>query len=126
MAEIDLKAKMYNDALNNINAAIALDATNTEFYMFRGDINESQENFSDAVNDYELAISKGKDDAEAWKARTGAIIKSYQKKYSTIKTDELASRMSAAEKQSLCSEIRKSRSKRHERYGRRFSCICSL
>jgi tetratricopeptide (TPR) repeat protein len=111
MAEIDLAQKMYDDAINNIQQAIALDPDNANFLMLRGDIKATQENFDAAIADYDLAISKGKDDTEAWKARATASIKSYQKKYNSTDAKQLASKMSAQDKTTLCNEISKAQSK---------------
>jgi len=49
MAEIDLAQKMYDDAINNIQQAIALDPDNANFFMIRGDIKATQENFDAAI-----------------------------------------------------------------------------
>src|SRR6476659_7804407 len=89
IAEIDLKQNMYNDASNNIEQAISLDANNTSFYMLRGDIKAAQKNFTGANADYDMAISKGKDDAEVWKAKTVTSIKAIQDKYNTSDAQQL-------------------------------------
>jgi len=111
MAEIDLKQNMYNDAVNNIQQAIALDAGNNNFYMQRGDIKAAQGDFTEAIADYDLAIAKGKDDAEAWKAKVVTYVKSYQEKYNTTDAKQLASKMSVSDKQILCGEITKAKAK---------------
>lgn len=111
MAEIDLKQNMYTDAINNIEQAITLDSDNNDFYMLRGDIKSAQGDFTAAIADYDLAIAKGKDDAEAWKAKSVTYIKSYQKKYNTTDAKQLASKISAADKSVLCGEITKAKAK---------------
>jgi tetratricopeptide (TPR) repeat protein len=111
IAEIDLKQNMYTDASNNIEQAISLDANNTSFYMLRGDIKAAQKNFTGANADYDLAISKGKDDAEVWKAKTVTSIKAIQDKYNTSDAQQLTGKMSASEKQTLCSDISKAQAK---------------
>jgi tetratricopeptide (TPR) repeat protein len=111
MAEIDLKQKMYNDAVNNIQQAIALDANNNSFYMLRGDIKAAQGDFTAAIADYDLVIAKGKDDTEAWKAKAVIYVKSYQEKYNTTDAKQLASKISASDKQILCGEIAKAKTK---------------
>lgn len=111
MAEIDLKQNMYTDAIDNIGQAIALDADNNNFYMLRADIKTAQGDFAAAIADYEFAIAKGKDDTEAWKAKSVTYIKSYQKKYNTTDTKQLASKMSAADRSVLCGEITKAKAK---------------
>ncbi|MEP6846224.1 MAG: hypothetical protein ABI861_09485 [Panacibacter sp.] len=111
MAEIDLKQNMYTDALNNIQKAITLDANNNNFYLLRGDIKSAQEDFTGAIADYDLTIAKGKDDTEAWKAKSVAYVKSYQNKYNTTDAKQLASKISATDKQILCGEIAKAKAK---------------
>ncbi|HEY6974801.1 MAG TPA: tetratricopeptide repeat protein [Chitinophagaceae bacterium] len=111
MGEIDLKQNMYTDAMNNVEQALALDANNSDFYMLRGDIKAAQQQFDDANADYNLAMSKGKDDAEVWKAKAITSVKSYQKKYSTMNANELVAKMSSTEKQGLCSDIKTAMSK---------------
>ncbi len=111
IAEIDLKQNMYTDASNNVEQAISLDANNTSFYMLRGDIKTAQKNFAEAIADYDMAISKGKDDAEVWKVKTITSIKSFQEKYHTPNAQQLTTKMSVTEKQRLCSDIQNAKSK---------------
>jgi tetratricopeptide (TPR) repeat protein len=111
MAEIDLKQNMQTDALNNIQQAIALDANNNDFYMLRGDIKTAQGDFTAAIADYDLAIAKGKDDTEVWKAKSVTYVKSYQQKYNTTDAKQLASKMPSSDKQILCGELPKQKQK---------------
>ena len=111
IAEIDLKQNMYTDALNNVQQAISLDADNLSFYMLRGDIKTAQKDFTGAIADYDLAIAKGKDDTEAWKAKSFTYIKSYQTKYNTTDTKALAGKLSQQDKQVLCGEIAKAKAR---------------
>ena len=111
IAEIDLKQQMYNDAVNNIEQAIKLDDSNLSFYLLRGDIKAAQKDFKGAIADYDLAIARGKDDTEAWKAKAFTYIKSYQDKYNTSDTKELARKISQQDKQVLCGEIAKAKAK---------------
>ncbi|MBS1933908.1 MAG: tetratricopeptide repeat protein [Bacteroidetes bacterium] len=105
MAEVDMKQQMYSSALQNIQAAISMDNSNLDFYMQRGDINAASGNLSEALSNYEEAIAKGKNDAEAWKSKTITLIKVYQKKYNTDNVDVLAKKLSSTEKQNLCNSI---------------------
>jgi len=111
IGEIDLKQNMYADAMNNAEQAITLDPDNSDFYMLRGDIKAAQQLYDEAKEDYDLAVSKGKNDAEVWKAKAVASVKSYQKKYGTTNANELVSKMSSTEKQQLCSDIKTALSK---------------
>ena len=111
MAELDIRQKTYGNAVDNVQQAIRLDPSNPSFYMLLGDAYSAQEAFTSAKEQYERAIQKGKDDAEAWKAKTFAAIKYAQKKYHTADSELLAGKMSAAEKQELCSIIENGKSK---------------
>jgi len=111
MAEAATKQQLYGEALDNIQQAISMDNSNLNFYMQRGDINVAAGNLSAAIGNYEEAIAKGKNDAEAWKAKITAQIKMVQKKYETNDAGSLAKKMSHAEKQDLCNSIRTAREK---------------
>jgi tetratricopeptide (TPR) repeat protein len=108
IAEAEMKQQLYADALQHIDQAISMDNSNLSFYMQRGDINVAAGNFSTAVGNYDEAISKGKNDGEAWKARTTTLIKVYQKKYGTDNADMLKKKISNADRQTLCNSIRTS------------------
>jgi tetratricopeptide (TPR) repeat protein len=105
VAEAEMRQQLYNDALQNINQAISMDNTNLSFYMQRGDINVAAGNLSTALGNYDEAISRGKNDAEAWKARTTTLIKIDQQKYGTDNASTLGKKLSAADRQSLCNSI---------------------
>lgn len=111
MAEIDVKQNMYDDAINNVNAAIGLDATNGSFYTLQGDIYLAQNNFSQATQSYDAAIAHGGDNATTWKAKTEAQVKYYQQKYNVSDVQQLSKQMSADEKQKLCSTITQAKNK---------------
>lgn len=111
IAETEMRQQMYTDALQHIGDAISLDGSNLNFYLQRGDINAAAGNYTAAIANYDETISKGKDDAETWKARTATIIKMYQKKYGTESAGTLKKKLSASDKQTLCSSIQTAQSK---------------
>lgn len=111
MAEIDVKQKMYADAMNNVNAAIALDSTNGSFYTLAGDAYLAQNNFSEAMQSYDAAIAHGSDNATTWQAKTEAQVKYYQQKYNASDVQKLSAKLSAQEKQQLCGLINQAKSK---------------
>jgi len=106
MAEIDTRQQMYNEALNNIQQAINTDNSNTAFYIQRGDINMAAGNTQAAIGNYEEAIAKDDNNTTAWRAKTTATIKLYQKKYGTNDAGALGKKISSADRQTLCSSIR--------------------
>jgi len=111
LAEVNTRLHNYDQALHNIEQAISLDNGNLNFYIQWGDINAEAGNFSAAIDNYNEAIAKGKNDAEAWKAKTAAMVKMYQKKYNTDNAGILAKKMNASEKSTLCTTIQTSQEK---------------
>jgi tetratricopeptide (TPR) repeat protein len=109
MAEIDKRQQQYDQALQDMQQAIAMDNTNLHFYMQLGDINVAAGNYPAAIGNYQDAIDKGKNDAEAWKAKTTTIIKMYQAKYRTEDAGVLARKISNSDRQNLCNSINASR-----------------
>jgi tetratricopeptide (TPR) repeat protein len=106
MAALDSRQQQYADAQNNIRQAISLDPNNLDLYILQGDIFTSSGNFSSAMESYNLAISKGKNDGAAWNAKVESIIKMNQAKYKTNDANTLAAKMNASEKQNLCDAIK--------------------
>ena len=111
MAEIDTRQHMYNEALNNIQQAINTDNGNTAFYIQRGDINTAAGNLSAAVDNYDEAIAKDGSSTAAWRAKTNAIIRLYQKKYGTNDAGTLGRKISNTDRQTLCNSIHSAQQK---------------
>jgi tetratricopeptide (TPR) repeat protein len=109
MAEIDTRQQQYDQALQDMQQAIAMDGSNLKFYMQVGDIHVAAGDYVAAISSYDEAIGKGKNDAEAWKAKTTTIIKLYQKKYNTTDAGILARKISGADRQNLCNSISSSK-----------------
>ncbi len=95
MASIDLKNKMYDDAMNNITTAISLNNKNAELYIVQGDIYTAQNNYASATDAYNMALNNGGNAADVWKAKISSEIKSLQKKYGTTDAQQMANKMSA-------------------------------
>lgn len=111
VAEAEMRQQLFSDALQNINQAISMDNTNLSFYMQRGDINVAAGNLPTALGNYDEAISRGRNDAEAWKARTTTLIKIDQQKYGTDNASTLGKKLSPADRQSLCNSIQTAQGK---------------
>ena len=111
MAEIDLKQKMYSDAMNNAETAIATDNSNPDFYILKGDVYSAQKDYTNAMAAYNQAITYGNNSSKAWTAKIEAETKSLQEKYSTTENAaDLAGKLSAQDKNSLCSDISQAKS----------------
>jgi len=111
VAEAETRQQLYQDALQHIQQAISMDNNNLSFYMQRGDINAAAGNYTTAIANYDEAIAKGKDDGEAWKAKTAAILKHYQQKYGTDNADVLGRKINSADRKTLCSCIQTGQSR---------------
>ena len=109
MAEVDTRQQQYDQALQDVRQAIAIDNSNLKFYMQLGDINVAAGNYSAAIARYDEVIAKGKNDPEAWKAKTATIIKMYQEKYKTTDAGVLARKISNSDRQTLCTAITSSK-----------------
>ena len=109
MAEVDTRQQQYDQALQDMQQAIAIDNSNLKFYMQVGDIQVAAGNYPAAIAGYQNAIDKGKNDAEAWKAKTTTIIKMVQAKYKTTDAGTLARKINAADRQTLCTSISQSK-----------------
>lgn len=105
IAEVDTRQGQYDAALQNIQQAIATDNTNYRFYLQKGDINSAAGNYSTAITSYDEAITKGTSTTEAWKAKTTSMVKLFQKKYKTDDAGALNKKISAADRQTLCTAI---------------------
>ena len=111
MAEIDLKQKMYTDAMTNAEQAIAADNSNADFYILKGDIYSAQKDYSNAMLAYNQASTYGGNSSKVWAAKIEAETKSLQQKYSTRdNAADLAGKLSADEKNTLCSDISQAKS----------------
>ena len=106
IAELDLQQNMYSDAMNNVEAAIKTDNTNPDFYILKGDIYAAQKMYADANTAYNEAVTYGGNTAKAWQAKVEAETKMMQNKYGTgSNAADLAPKISASDKQMLCSDI---------------------
>jgi tetratricopeptide (TPR) repeat protein len=105
MAALDSRQKQFSDAENNIRQAISLDPNNLDLLVLQGDIFTAQGKYSSALESYNLAISKGKNDGAAWQAKVESIIKMNQAKYGTNSASTLSAKMNASDKKNLCEAI---------------------
>lgn len=108
MADTEMRQQLYADALQHIDQAILMDNANRQFYMQRGDINVAAGHLSAAVKNYDEAIAKGKNDAEAWKVRTTTLLRLFQQQYGVDNAVLLEKKISERERQALCNSIRAS------------------
>ena len=82
------------------------DNTNADFYILKGDVYAAQNMYSDAITAYNQAVTYGGNSTKVWQAKVEAEVKMMQKKYNTgSNTSDLAAKISAADKQMLCTDI---------------------
>jgi len=90
-----------------LDKAIALDNSNPDFIVQKGDMLASEKKYTEAFVQYDKAVGMGKADVEMYTIRTNARMKETQEKYGTTNTQELRSKMSDSEKKMVCSELNK-------------------
>ena len=90
-----------------LDKAVALDPTNVDFVIQRGDMFVSDKKYDDAFVQYDKAVSMGKTDLEMYSIRSNARMKMLSEKYNTTNAQELRSKMTGSEKSMLCAELNK-------------------
>lgn len=109
-----LMAELYWRQMNNADSAnyylekaTAMDPSNPNFVIQKGDMCFSEKKYDDAFTQYDKAVSMGKADLEMYTIRSNARMKMMQDKYGTTNAQELRSKMTATEKDQLCVELKK-------------------
>lgn len=90
-----------------LEKAIALDPTNPDFIVQKGDMLVDAKKYDEAFVQYDKAVAMGKADLEMYEARSNARMKMVQEKYGTTNAQELRAKMTAQEKSQLCTELQK-------------------
>ena len=90
-----------------LDKAIGLDPSNTDFIIQRGDMLADEKKYDDAFVQYDKAVSMGKADLEMFTIRSNSRLKMVQQKYGTNNAQELRSKMTAGEKEQVCTELKK-------------------
>ncbi|MEN9569777.1 MAG: hypothetical protein RL172_1008 [Bacteroidota bacterium] len=90
-----------------LDKAIALDGTNPNFIIQRGDILMDEKKYDDAFVEYDKAVAMGKADMDMYVIRSNARMKMVQDKYQTTNAQELRAKMTAVEKEQVCTELKK-------------------
>jgi tetratricopeptide (TPR) repeat protein len=90
-----------------LDKAIALDPSNANLYVQRGDFLIEEKKYDETFTQYDKAVSMGKTDADMYNIRASARIKMAQEKYNTTNTQELRSKMTPKETEQICTELKK-------------------
>ncbi len=107
IADQYFKSGMKDSATVNINKAIDLDPDNANFYIQKGDMEVKGKNYNEAFQYYDKAVAVKPNDAGIYKARADARLKMVQEKYNTTNAQELRTKMTAQEKDQVCTELSK-------------------
>jgi tetratricopeptide (TPR) repeat protein len=90
-----------------IEKAITMQPDNPDFIVQKGDIYFDEKKYDAAFTQYDKAVQMGKNDYEMYTIRSNARLKMLQDKYGTTNVQELRSKMTAEEKQLLCTDLKK-------------------
>jgi tetratricopeptide (TPR) repeat protein len=96
-----------DSATANIDKAISLDPGNASFYIQKGDLHAREGDYDGAFVQYDKAVELGRTDVDMYKIRTEMRMKMVQDKYKTDNAQELRNKMTATEKQQVCTELKK-------------------
>ena len=101
------KSDLKDSARSNLDKAMALDPNNSNFYIQKGDWSVKDGNYDQAFENYDKAVALGRTDMDMYKIRSAARMKMVQDKYGTDNAQELRKKMSATEKEQVCTELKK-------------------
>ena len=108
MAAFDWRQLNQEDSANYfLDKAISLDPSNADFIIQKGDMLADEKKYEEAFVQYDKAVSMGKADLEMYTIRSNARLRMVQQKYGTNNAQELRSKMSAGEKDQVCTELNK-------------------
>ncbi|GAA4311493.1 tetratricopeptide repeat protein [Christiangramia aestuarii] len=109
-----LMGALYSRQLNEPDSAFyyldkakALDPGNPNIMIQEGDIYVNYNEYDKAFSAYDQAQAAGKNDMEMYIIRSEARLKQMDNKYGTTNAQELRSKMSASEKETLCTDLQK-------------------
>jgi len=90
-----------------LDKAISLDPSNAGFIIQKGDMLADEKKYDEAFVQYDKAVTMGKTDLEMYTIRSNARMRMVQEKYGTNNAQELRSKMTAGEKDQVCTELKK-------------------
>ncbi|ULQ50633.1 tetratricopeptide repeat protein [Flavihumibacter fluvii] len=109
-----LMAAMYDRQLGNtdsafyfLDKAIAMDSANAGFYIQKGDMFVEAKKYEAAFIEYDKAVALGRTDMDMYIIRSDASLKMMENKYHTTNAQELRAKMTASEKNLVCSDLKK-------------------
>lgn len=109
-----LMGALYSRQLNQPDSAFfyldkakELDPGNPDIMIQEGDIYVNFNDYDNAFRAYEQAQAAGKNDMEMYQIRSEAWLKKMENKYGTNNAQELKAKMTAQEKEDLCTDLNK-------------------
>ncbi|MCP9200503.1 hypothetical protein MKO06_11320 [Gramella sp. GC03-9] len=109
-----LMGALYSRQLNEPDSAFyyldkakELDPGNPDFLIQEGDIYVNFDDYDNAFRAYDQAQAAGKNDMEMYIIRSEARLKQMEHQYGTTNAQELKSKMTAQEKETVCGDLQK-------------------
>jgi tetratricopeptide (TPR) repeat protein len=116
-----LMAALYERQLSDIdsaqtylNKAKQLDPTNVNFLIQEGTMYSTLKDFSKAFDSYDEAQNMSPDNLELALARSNTRLRMMENKYNSKKAQDLRGKMTAQEKNLLCSDLKKAKALGHK------------
>jgi len=90
-----------------LDKAMALDSANPDFFIQKGDMLVNANDYEQAFAEFDKAIALGRTDMDMYIIRSDASLKMMENKYHTTNAQELRSKMTTAEKDLVCADLKK-------------------
>lgn len=104
VANLNFRSGKRDEADRYIARAVELDPANPDFYVQQGDWAANDGEYARAFEYYDKAVAGGRTDVDMYAIRADARIREVQEKYGTENVQELRARMTADEKNRVCTE----------------------
>jgi tetratricopeptide (TPR) repeat protein len=107
IADLNYQAGRFAEGDSSLAKAMTLDPGNANYTIQQGDRYVREGNYDKAFEYYDQAVSQGRTDLDMYVIRTNARMKMVQDKYGTNNAQELRAKMTALEREQLCTEMKK-------------------
>lgn len=107
IADLNYQAGRFAEGDSSLAKAMALDPGNANYSIQQGDRYVRAGDYNKAFEYYDKAVSQGRTDLDMYVIRTNARMKMVQDKYGTSNAQDLRAKMTAQERDQVCTEMTK-------------------
>jgi tetratricopeptide (TPR) repeat protein len=107
VADLNYRTGKFAEADSYLAKAMELDPQNARFHLQKGDWAVAAGNYDQAFQEFDKAVAMGTAGPQTYQMRAEARLKMVQEKYGTTDTGELRKKMTPAERDMVCGEMKK-------------------